>query len=157
MKKVNFDTFQNLTVSDELIGKALSIPKNANQRTPGLMISRIRGFTTAASFMLVLALSIFLILFFENKSTIPIAPSSVQNPPYSTASESTTASQAENTEHTAPENSASTQSATQPATQVATELSTDAEGNVTITVITRITTIEQEPADTPSQARNKAK
>ena len=142
MKKVNFNTFENLTVSEELMQKALAIPDNAKSASVPFY-SRIKSFVTAASFILVFALSVLSFFFFGNKNVVPIAPSSVQNPPYSTTAESTTTSQAENAEPSAPENSVSSQ----PQTQTATELSTDADGNEIITVITDIISIEQEPTE----------
>ena len=141
MKKVNFRTFENLSVSEELLQKALSIPENA--KSAPVSYSRTKSLMTAAGFVLVFALSLFLFFLFGNKNAIPIAPSSVQNPPYSTAADTPTASQAENTEPSAPENSASSQ----PQTEIATELSTDAEGNIIVTVITRIITTEEDPTE----------
>lgn len=140
MKKVNFHTFENLTVSDELMQKALSIPENA-KATPIPFYRRTRSLAAAASFVLVFALSLFLIFFFENKNVVPIAPFSTQKPAVADTREELS------TESASESRTPASQETDAPATQPQTQVSTDSEGNTIITVITEITTIEQSPAE----------
>lgn len=75
MKKVNFDSFKRIHASEELIGKALAIPENADKKPTSLPWYRnVRVVATAASVVLVATLGISLYFLFGNKSSIAVAP-----------------------------------------------------------------------------------
>ena len=153
MKKVNFNTFQNLTVSDELMQKALSIPETVEKKAPVSYVSRTRGLMTAAGFVLVFALSIFLFFYFGNKNVFSVAPPTAQKATVSTAASESPTAPATKSSEPAGEQS---EKPSQPPTQVETQMSTDSEGNIVIiTVITEITPGEQEPTEGKSAAPGK--
>lgn len=109
---------------------------------------RYKAYLTAAAMVLAAVMSVSLFFFFGNKASVPIAP----GPPASVAKSVTeateTAALGESQRETAAQSETLDSSAveTQNATAV-TERSTDAQGNIIITVITDITTTEQDPPE----------
>lgn len=81
MRKVNFNTLNNLTVPPELIEKALAIPASS-ENTPAVLpwYQRTRLIAAAASIVLVILAGISVFLIFGNNK-IPVKPSGTSDVP----------------------------------------------------------------------------
>ena len=119
MRKVNFNTLNNLTVPPELIEKALAIPASS-ENTPAILpwYKRTRMIAAAASIVLVVLAGISVYFFFGNKN-IPVRPSGSQNGPIganTTVSKETSSTESTGSANTEPQSEHPTGTAVQSAT-----------------------------------------
>ena len=79
MKKANFNTLKNLPVPEQWIEKALAIPETEEQKPVAVPFwKKPRFIATAASLVLVSALSVGLFLTIGGKSPVAVKPSSTE-------------------------------------------------------------------------------
>lgn len=116
--------------------------------TPLPFFVRYKAYLTAAAMVLATVISVSAFFVFGNKSAVPVAPS----PPAAVATDAADATETPDSGKSQSETSAPNEAASASAVETqnataATERSTDTQGNITVTVITDITTTEQDPPE----------